>query len=194
MTNRPLTLSKATAWLALAATALVFGSASLLLAHEPSANVTKADYQHIEAPDITLVMSRFDQEKKARHTVFHELIRPLRPQVEMAKFSRAMPRYNPDFRPVFAQAQNGTVPFAVYKHTYKGKREDSHQQTLHLVGFYDVTKGEVMVFDSQARTFVAAKGLGEKLQKIGFHQAPAGSTDRPTELAKHHPLPQPITQ
>lgn len=178
-------------WLALAATALIFGSASLLLAHEAP---SQAQYQQIEASDITLVMSEADQLQQARRTVHRELIRPLRPQVEVETFSRAMPRYNPDFRPVFAQAQNGTVPFAVYKHTYDGKRKGSHQNSLHLVGFYDVTRGEVMVFDSLARTFVAAKGLGENLQKIGSHQAPAGSNDRPTELAKHHPLPQEITQ
>ncbi|MEM1059927.1 MAG: hypothetical protein AAGK14_11820 [Verrucomicrobiota bacterium] len=131
----------------------------------------QANYQHIEQPDIYLVMSDREQLDHARGAVHKQLVTPLLPTVGVEFFGRGRPLYDPDFRPVFAQAQNGTVPFSIYKYT-GAKKSDKEQKSLHLVGYYDVATGRVMVFDSRERSFIAANGAGAELKRIGFHHDP----------------------
>lgn len=179
--------------LALTATAAVFGATCLLLAHEAPATASAGKFQQINQPDLVLVISEQDQLQHAQRAVYHELVRPLRPQIAVSKFSRSEPTYDPDFRPVFSQAQNGTVPFALYKHTGTRKRANEQTKTLHLVGYYDVTAGRTMVFDSQGRQFVATKELGKRLRLIGSHQQAKDAVYPRTELAKHAPASREIT-
>jgi len=170
-------------------------STALLVASEPPVQQqAPSTYQHIEEKDIYLVMSDTDQLQRARAAVQHDLIAPLTPVVKKAPlFSRAViPASDeldiPAYEPVFAQAQNGTVPFSLYKLPTPGKAKAVQSKQLFLIGYYDVAQGRVMVFDSNRRKFLAANTPKLDLKKIGFHQDPQLkhlTKAKRKELAKH---------